>query len=267
MKKITALLFTLAFMLIGCSMDHIENIPAGYVGKKLTPTGWETGILEAGQVNLGNVNTDNTYTSLVTLEASSISVKESFAVNGNDDHRILIGKSPVTVDVYVRIMIPREPAKRNAIFAMITPEHKTERVSNINVEAIYNKLAKMDIRSGIRSVMQKYTDVSYIATHMDTINNELGAMAIKMFERSGVPLEIQNVTLSNVKMDQTVNDAENQKNAALAQVEAINAIGNAIKSNPGYLQFKKYETLERLNGKNANITFIDGNPTGMVLGK
>lgn len=253
-------------MLIGCT-DHIENIPAGYVGKKLNPTGWDNGILEAGQVNLGQVNSDNSFTSLVLLEASSISVKESFGMQGNEDHRILIGKSPVTVDVYVRIMIPKDAAKRNAIFSVITPKSKSDRVSEINVTDIYSKLAQMDIRSGIRSVMQKYTDVSFITTHMDTINNELGAMAIKMFERSGVPLEIQNVTLSNVKMDQTVNDAENQKNAALAQVEAINAIGNAIKSNPGYLQFKKYETLEKLNGRNANITFIDGNPTGMVLGK
>lgn len=266
MKKLLSLVFLVAFLLVGCT-DHIENIPAGYVGKKLTPTGWDNGILEAGQVNLGTVNSDNSYTSLVLLEASSISVKESFGVDGNNDHRILIGKSPVTVDVYVRMMIPKEPAKRNAIFAMITPKGKSERVSEINVNDIYAKLAQMDIRSGIRSVMQKYTDVTYITTHMDSINNELGAMAIKMFERSGVPLEIQNVTLSNVKMDQTVNDAENQKNAALAQVEAINKIGEAIKSNPGYLQFKKYETLEKLNGKNANLTFIDGNPGGIVIPK
>lgn len=231
------------------------------------PTGWDKTILEAGQVDIGIKNNDGTYTSLVILEATSLSIKESFgqSKDGGEDHRILIGKTPVTVDVYVRMMVPQEKEKRNAIFAQITPESTGDRISKITVQKIYSQFAQMDVRSGIREVLQKQTEVSYVTTHLDEFNDKLGAMAIKMFERSGVPLVVQNVTLSNVKMDQTVWEAENQKAAALAQVEAINKIGAALRANPEYGLFKKYETYEKIKDKIGSFTIIEGNPNGIVI--
>jgi hypothetical protein len=262
--KFILIIFT--FFFIGC-WNEIREIPAGFIGKKLTPSGWDKGILEAGQVDIGTENGDGTYTTLVILEATSVSTKESFgqAVNVGEDHRILIGKTPVTVDVYVRMMVPREPEKRNAIFAQITPKRTGERLSTITVAQIYAQFAQMDVRSGIREVLQKQTDVGYITTHLDEFNDKLGAMAIRMFERSGVPLLVQNVTLSNVKMDQTVWDAENQKAAALAQVEAINKIGAALRANPEYGLFKKYDTYEKISSKIGTFTIIEGNPGGVVI--
>ena len=266
MKTRLVLLITTAAFFIGCS-NEIREIPAGYVGKKLMPTGWEKGIREAGQVDIGVTNGDGTYTSLVLLEATSISTKESFnqAKNEGEDHRVLIGKTPVSVDVYVRMRVPVDPQKRDAIFAQITPVSAGERVSRITVTKLYEQFAQMDIRSGIRSILQKQTEVSYIITHMDEFNDKLGAMAITMFERSGVPLEVQNVTLSNVKMDQTVWEAENQKAAALAQVEAISKIGAALRANPEYGLFKKYDTYEKIKDKIGSFTIIDGSPSGIVV--
>jgi hypothetical protein len=257
-----------AMLLIGCT-NEIREIPAGFVGKKLTPSGWDKGILEAGQTDIGAKNNDGTYTSLVTLEATSVSTKESFGqsggANGEEDHRVLIGKTPVSVDVYVRMMVPKESEKRNAIFAQVTPKSIGDRTSSITVTQIYEQFAKMDIRSGIREVLQKQTDVNYINTHFDEFNDKLGAMAIRMFERSGVPLLVQNVTLSNVKMDQSVWEAENQKTAALAQVEAITKIGTALRANPEYALFKKYDTYEKIKDKIGSFTIIEGNPNGIVI--
>lgn len=260
----------IAIFQIGCG-NVIKEIPAGYIGKKLTPSGWDKGILEAGQVDLQEQNSDGTFTKLVTLEATSISLKESFnqSTEQGEDHRILIGKTPVTVDVYVRMMVPQDADKRNAIFAQTTPTAIDERVSTITVAKIYAQFAQMDIRSGIREVLQKQTDVSYISTHLDEFNDKLGAMAIKMFERSGVPLSVQNVTLSNVKMDATVWEAENQKAAAIAQVDAINKVGAALRANPEYQAFatmnKKYDTYKELAAKIGTFTIIDGNPAGIVM--
>lgn len=269
MNKAKAIVLVVAaFLMIGCS-NEIREIPAGFVGKKLTPSGWDKGILPAGQVDIGIRNGDGTYTTLVLLEATSISIKESFGQSGGDngaeDHRILIGKTPVTVDVYVRMMVPEELEKRNAIFAQTTPTKAGDRVSTITVSRIYAQFAQMDIRSGIREVLQKETDVNNVTTRLDKFNDQLGNMAIKMFERSGVPLIVQNVTLSNVKMDQTVWDAENQKAAALAQVEAINKIGAALRANPEYGLFKKYDTYEKIKDKIGNFTIIDGAPNGIVI--
>jgi hypothetical protein len=248
---------------VGCTNDFRE-IPAGYVGKKLTPTGWDKGIIEAGQVDIGVKRSDGSYTTLVLLEATSISEKESFTT-GTEDHRILIGKTPVSVDVYVRMVVPVDIDKRNAVFAQVTANAKEDRVRIITTKDIYEKFAKMDIRSGIRSVLQKEEDINGIIKNLDKFNDKLGAMAIQMFERSGTPLIVQNVTISNVKLDESIWAAENQKAAALAQVEVINKVGAALRANPEYLSIRKYDTYEKISSKIGNFTIIEGNPNGIVI--
>lgn len=266
MKKF---LFLSLMLFVGCS--DFRNIPAGYVGKKLTPSGWDKGILEAGQIDIGAKHSDGTYTSLVLLEATSVSVKESFGMAidaSGEDHRILIGKTPVSVDVYVRMTVPQDPERRNALFAQITPQNTTEdRVSVITVGKVYGQFAQMDIRSGIRAILQQETDVYKVIADLGKFNDKLGNMAIQMFERSGVPLDVQNVTLSNVKMDASVWEAENQKAAALAQVEAITKVGSALRANPEYGLFKKYDTYEKIKDKIGSFTIIDGYQGSIVVGK
>lgn len=263
MKKILITVIAL-LSLIGCTNDFRE-IPAGYVGKMLMPTGWQKGILEAGQVDIGTKNSNGSYTTLVLLEATSISVKEEFSSSSQEDHRILIGKTPVAVDVYVRMSVPQEPEKRNALFALITAKQHGDRISIIQVEDVYNRFAKMDVRSGIRSVLQKEDSVNNIIKNLDKFNDKLGAMAIQMFERSGTPLIVQNVTISNVKMDATIWEAENQKAAALAQVEVINKVGAALRANPEYLSIRRYDTYEKIAAKIGNFTIIEGQPNGIVV--
>jgi hypothetical protein len=60
-------------------------------------------------------------------------------------------------------------------------------------------------------------------------------------------------------------DAENQKAAALAQVEAITKVGAALRANPEYGLFKKYDTYEKISSKVGTFTIIDGNPNGVVI--
>ena len=256
-------------MFMGCSNDFRE-IPAGHVGKMLTPTGWQEEIREAGQVDIGKTNANGSYNSLVLLEATSTVVKESFGKAGQgdaEDHRIIISKTPVTVDVYVRMMVPSDPKTRNAIFAQVTPTVIQEKTSMIKVENIYKQFAQMDVRSGVRAILQKETDVYYISSHLDVLNDRLGAMVVKLFEKNGVPLLVQNATISNIKMDASIWEAENQKTAALAQVEAITKIGAAIRDNPQYMLFKKYDTYKDLanSGKVGTFTIIEGNPGGVVI--
>jgi hypothetical protein len=263
MKKILIAVVALMW-LIGCS--DFREIPAGYVGKILTPSGWQKGVLEAGQVDIGAKKANGSYTALVLLEATSISEKEPFDANTNgEDHRILIGKTPVAVDVYVRMSIPQEQDKRDALFALITAKPSGNRISIITIKDIYERFAKMDIRSGIRSVLQKEDSINAIIKNLDKFNNKLGDMAIQMFERSGTPLIVQNVTISNVKMDASIWEAENQKAAALAQVEVINKVGTALRANPEYLLIRKYDTYEKIKDKIGNFTIIEGNPGGIVI--
>ena len=257
--------------LVGCANDFRE-IPAGYVGKVLTPTGWQNEIRECGQVDIGTKNSNGSYNTLVLLEATSTVVKECFGqeINGDkEDHRIIISKTPVTVDVYVRMMVPVEPKKRIASFGSITPQPMAgqDKMSMITVENIYTRFAKMDARSGIRAVLQKETDPYYISSNIDKFNDKLTAMLVMLFSKNGVPLDMQNVSISNVKMDQTVFDAQNQQMAALAQVSAIKQVGEALRENPQYMLFKKYDTYVAMakEGKVGTFTIIEGNPGGIVI--
>src|SRR5215469_17593135 len=116
----------IAVVAVSLSACNVKEIPAGYVGRVLTPTGWEDKIYEAGQVDLGTKHFIGTYNTLVLLEASSTTVKEQFmsAAMSPDrqDHRVLTKNgTPLAVDVYVRAMAPDDPKQRNNIFALVTP--------------------------------------------------------------------------------------------------------------------------------------------------
>lgn len=246
---------------VGCS--KFVNIPAGYVGKILTPTGWTKGIIEAGQVDLGISDQNGQSNSLAILEATSVSIKESFSKQDSVDNRISIGV-PTTVDVYVRMKVPSDERTRDAIFAQITPESQDDRVSVITVEGIYEKLARMDVRSAIRQVLSKYHSVDSVRNNMGKINDELGVMVIDMFKRSGVPLDLQNVTISNTQEDPTVLAARNAQLAAQSEIETIEKVGAALKRNPEYLIAKKYQTYENVSAKGATMVIVDGQDNGRI---
>src|SRR3990172_8501607 len=131
----TLLIGSLALLLLtGC--NAVYDIPPGYVGKTLPPTGWSDDILEAGQINLGKVHGDGTSTSLVLLESTTTTVKEQFmgADESEDkqDHRVRTKNGmPLIVDIYVQIAIPTDKKTRNEIFTVVTPEKTDPRVSTI----------------------------------------------------------------------------------------------------------------------------------------
>jgi hypothetical protein len=269
MKKF---LFAVVVVILFVGCHQWRNIPAGYVGKVLTPTGWEKGpAREAGQVDIGDAQDNGASSVLVLLEISSIAPKESFNSNNSkddEDHRIIIKKTPVTVDVYVRMIAPKEDDKRSALFASFTPTLTPslgDRVYVITLEEVYKKFAQMDVRSGIRAVLQQQDSVETILSNLEMYNDKLGEIALKMFNKSGVPLVLQNVTISNIKKDNSILEAENEKAKALAQVYVIDQLGAAVRRNPEYKLLKKYDTYEKIASKIGNFTIIDGQPEGIVI--
>lgn len=269
---VTILVTFCAFMFVGCGNDFRE-IPAGYVAKILTPTGWQNETKEAGQVDISSQSTNGSYNTLVLLEATSYAIKESFQqanANSKEDDRMIVNKIPVTADIYIRVMIPVDPKIRNACFAQVTarPVQGLDREKEITVQMVYDHFAKMDVRSGCRAIIQKETDVDYIMKHLEEINGKLGAMVVKLFDKNGVPLLVQNVALSNFKVDESIWEAENQKNAALSQMATIDSIGRKLNQYPQYLEFKKLETwgnIAKDNKGNVSFTVISGQPAGIVI--
>ncbi len=274
----------IALALFGSACSNVKEIPAGFVGRILTPTGWEDDIREAGQVDLGQSNANGTYNTLVLLEATSTLVKEQFmapdAVGNEDkqDHRVLTRKgTPLAVDVYIRAVIPGGNTdankQRNNVFALVTPRDGKNDVlvRYITVEDVYNRFARMDVRSKVRAIFAGYDDYQAVYSDYQAVNDKIAKMVKDTFAANGVPLDLQNVSLSNVKPDETVWGAQNQSASAAAKVTAINAIGAALRANPEYVTFMKWESLERIaetgskSGTNTLIITGEASPLGDSL--
>ncbi len=158
MKKSILTIIVASTLIFSSCANVVRTIPSGYVGKELTPTGFSEDILESGQVDLGAKNSNGTSTSLVLLEVTTTTIKESFDAEGLDkneagDHRVRTKDgAPVAVDIYVQVAVPQDKKLRDGLYAMISPEQTKgdERVSVITIDAIYSQFAKMTIRGNVR---------------------------------------------------------------------------------------------------------------------
>jgi regulator of protease activity HflC (stomatin/prohibitin superfamily) len=269
LKRI-ALIFVvivLAISATGCAgFTNVVNIPAGYVGMLLTPTGWTGEWLEAGQVDLGLKNNNGTYNSLVLLEVTSTTVKEQFLAKGETvadgtvltrDDRVLTQDSvPLSVDVYVRAMIPADNESRTAILAQVTPIHvegDPAEVQRITVESIYKKFAQPETRSSVRTIFAGYKDYATVYQNYAGIPDTLGQRIATIFKANGVPLTLMSVSLSNVKPDEVVWESLNKKAAAQAEADAVNILGQAYKDNPG---FQQWQSLIEMSKNDPNLLVV-----------
>lgn len=278
MKTIRFTTLTVLFMafalLSACS--NYKEIQAGFVGRVLTPTGWEKNVRESGQVDLGKKSWNGAYNALVLLEATSTTVKEQFMQAemspDKQDHRILTKDGvPLAVDVYIRAIIPDDEVGRNNIFVQVTPrdDKKDPLVRWIMVEDVYERFAQMDVRSKVRGIFAKYKDYNMVYSNYERISDEIAAMVAKTFKENGVPLKLQNVSLSNVKPDETLWAAQNKSASAQAEVDAINKIGEALRNNPQYREFLKWRSLEKIteNGSKSGtntVIIVDSDDRGMA---
>lgn len=259
-------IMALAVVLGACSSYH--EIPPGHVGKVLTSTGWQEKIWEAGMVDLGQVGQGGNQNILVLLEADSITVKEQFltadAMPDKQDHRVLTKKTPLTVDVRIRALVPPEPQVRNNIFVQVTPwyDKNDPRRRWISVQKVYEQFATMDVRNRIRLIFSQYDDYKEVMLKYTEVNTKVTQAIIEAFEKNKVPLKLQGVGISNVKPDPQVWEAENTKASAAAKVSAIDDIGEALRKNPMYVHFQQWETAEKV----AAIGAQKGNNTVVIVG-
>ncbi len=278
MKKVLSFI-TVAIMAISllssCKDNAVRNIPSGFVGKKLTPSGWDKKIYEAGQVDIGTENNSGNSTSLVLLEVTTTTVMEKFVktlkgttgVDVDEDHRVRTKDgTPLDVDIYVQIAIPVDPDVRNSIFAMITPKPTSDdRVSQITVQDIYERFAKMTIRGNTRGIFAQYKDADDVMLNYTKINAEISQMIISVTKEAKTPFEIVSAQLSNIKEDPIVLESKNKMIAAKNEAFAIDIIGKAIRDNPYYLESKKLDVERDIGARsNSNLVIMDNARGGTV---
>lgn len=275
-KLITASVLALSLAISACGINASEyvNVPAGYVAKILTPTGWQNKIIESGQLNLGGKDGDGRANQAVFMEATAVQMKEQFAASQDgQDHRIIVsnaanggstGPMPVAVDVYVRLRIPADTALRNRVFAEITPEagQGNERITWISVESVYNRFVHQEARSIMRQIIGAYADDRAINASRAKIENDLTVALNQRLRELRVPLELQSVSLSNVTPDPIVQGNRNRQAGAAAEVAAIDAVGAALARNSHYVELEQVRATERMV---ANAVAA-GKPPTLVIG-
>ncbi|TSC77134.1 MAG: hypothetical protein G01um101431_317 [Parcubacteria group bacterium Gr01-1014_31] len=266
---------TAAVLLGGC--DNMKQVPPGFIAKKLTPTGWEKKLYESGMVNVGTKSNDGTMNILVICEATTATIKEQFGKEaaGNtdaEDHRMLTKDGvPLTVDVYVRVLLPDDEENRNSIFVMVTPKATPDiQVQRILLEDVYERFARPNIRSGARAIFAEQDSYTAVYQNFKTISDKVGALVAETFKNAKVPLRLQAVELSNVKPDDIIWQANAAKASADAEVNRIKAIGDSLKASPEYREYMMWKQLEKIaevGSKTGLNTIIIVPVGGETLGK
>ena len=263
MKKSISILAIATAVILSSCVNVVKTIPSGHVAKELTPTGFADEILESGQVDLGETNNDGMSTSLVLLEVTTTTIKESFDAAGSDknevgDHRCRTKDgAPVAVDIYVQVAIPQDKKLRDGIYAMISPEATSDpRVSIITIDAVYSQFAKLTIRGNVRGIFAKYENVDSVYANYSKINAEIALMIIGVIKQSKAPFEIIDAQLSNVKEDPIILSSKNKLVAATNEAAAADILGAAIRSNPQYLENRRLDVLEKVGVSSKNTLII-----------
>ncbi|MES2931268.1 MAG: SPFH domain-containing protein [Patescibacteria group bacterium] len=260
----------------GMNTSVFENVPAGHIGKIITPNGWERSFHEAGQVDLRGTNANGQQNSLVLLEVSAVQVQEHFANNQgrdrNEDHRIVThgnvegttGQVPVAVDVYLRMRVSPTPALRNRVFAEMTPRAIADhdRASLITVQMIYNRYVLQEVRSTIRRVLGAYADDIAINAHRAEIEATLTRELLLRMRHFNVPLELQSVSLSNAAPDPTISASRIANAGAAERVASIDRVGAALQRNPRYVDLEQIRSMERI----AMAGVEKGKPPTFIIG-
>jgi hypothetical protein len=252
--SVVAIIVLIIIATVAVGHHEYVNIPAGYIGKILTPRGWDSRIFEAGQLDLGPVGSGGIGNNLVLLENTSIAITEHFmeavATDDKADHRVLTKDGvPLSTGVVVRVKLPDSESDHESIFKQVTPVEyagSSSRVQQITVEQIYKKFAMDDVRAQIRGIFAGYDNYKDVYANIDEVNEKIRTAMAKVFEGNQVPLTLQNAAVSNAKPDQKVWDAENEKVAAQSKADAMSIISEAIQKNPNSLTTLKWQSLQKI---------------------
>jgi regulator of protease activity HflC (stomatin/prohibitin superfamily) len=273
MALVVLLVFT------GCRAQ-IRDIPPGHVGKILTPKGWQEGFKSPGQVDILPTDVNRMGNKLILMDASSITVKESFTKRSDDDdHRMLTkDQVPLNVDVYVQLAAPsseKEPSQLDFVFAMVPPAEVQgqDRVYRVNIEEIYNRFAQQHVRGKLRSIFSVYSNYAAVVDNYSVISTQAEEVVASTLKQNNVPLRLLAATLSNVKPDKKMWDARVMEEAADAQIsmekKRMDGIGKALRENPEYREFMQWEKLEQIVSKgnqSGNIFILNLNGANSAAG-
>lgn len=183
MIRMLLLTIGIAIVASGCSRS---TVPPAALGKKLDGAGYSAEVLPPGKYWI------TWWQDLVLLDTSTQTIQQPMTVRLKDNLELKF-------DVRFRTRIGGSDKVINAMFNDI--RHKNYAISLDQVYGVYGRDAVTNIS---RSVISNYK-AEEIAINFEKITTELHNRMLKEFENS--PLEVSNVTLSDIVYPKTIDDA------------------------------------------------------------
>ena len=200
MKKALIALFLGVFVLelAGCGGPVVE-IPPAHVAKKSTPSGLQEGIIPPSKIRLDKFC--RICDSLIIAEASDHGVKETMTIFMPQD------KLNMKVDVRGVFSISSNEANVEKIFARISAEPISKRVSLISMNKVYNTYGAPVVREAVRTVMTKYT-IMQVMENRDAISQELAKMVRQRL--AATPISVIRFGLADVQPPEVIVKAQEE---------------------------------------------------------
>jgi len=198
--KIVAISAVLMVLFTGCN----EQVPAGYKGKILGVNGFQPELYPPSKVWLANNPWNINKEKLFLIQTTTQKYKERMTV-------LLRDKLSLSADVYFRGRIVNDDKILNKIFNDIPMNDNV-----VTTDEVYSIYAQMVVRNTTREVLSKY-NVDEINKNYDRLSSELyNALKPKL---KGLPIEISDITISNIQYPKIVTDAINKAKQRRMQIE------------------------------------------------
>jgi regulator of protease activity HflC (stomatin/prohibitin superfamily) len=250
MKKFLLLLFMLPVVLGLTGCGEVVEIPPAHVGKKSTPSGLQEGIIPPSKIRFDFFCwiCDN----IILAEASDYGVKETM--------KIFMPKDKLNVDLDVRGVFSVSNNEQNVeqVFARLTAQKISDRVSKISMSEIYKTYGEPVVREAVRTVVTKYS-IMQVMENRESISLELSKEVRKRLKTTPIttvrfgladvqpPSVIVTAQEAAKKREIEIQQAEADKQVKLKEAEA--ALEVAIKQQE--VDLKEAETQVLVNKKLA----------------
>lgn len=215
MMKKFAVISLLAVSMAAC-VGPREEVPVASVGKILTPSGFEEGLIQPSSIRLDFCWAWQACDKLVVLETPDRPKLENL--------QLFMPKDNLNLVFEVRFNALVDPANVEHVFKSVTSEQIHSRLKYIPFDMVYDTYGKPTIRGVVRNVMSKYT-ISEVMANREAISIEVANAVEKRLQENKSPLKIVRFELANIQPPEIIVKA--QEAAAEREIEVQKAEADA----------------------------------------
>lgn len=209
-KTLKIALIAASVALLAACGQRVE-VPPAHVGKIMTKDGYQENLIPTSKFRL-----DQCWGYCDRLVVMDIADK-AYAENLS----IFIPEDQLNLGVTVQATLSINPKKTEELFKSISPKEKTDQLSVIENQKIYQTYASQIIQKEVREYLSKFS-ISQIASSNEKINAELSARLSEIIG-TRTPFSVRFVGITGLKYPEIITKAQEaaaERREAIQQEEA-----------------------------------------------